>query len=349
MPTQYTPSSWPSGGWRPVAALILAVTTAVVCVETVVRVSGYGPPRWYPQVALDQAWAAAGERVVFVGSSRTLAAVDERAFASALAQPDVATAAVNMGQGFATIATHALGLRYLAERGLLAGATVVVEAPAGLPDAATWRDPWYFRERPQWLLSVMALSDLPALWRSTTPAENALAATFRSVLVGSRLATYREDIRVEALGWVYDRARGGASSATSAEEGEPMVLPARRNPADLERIRAVAVVEGQRWLAGTRTVDWSDTIVRSIVDTVRTAGGRVVFLDVPLSEPMAVALGTPLARRNASTLETAMAQWGARRLVVSATFADRDFPDLWHLSRQGRERFTAALIDAWRQ
>lgn len=326
----------PQGASRLFVLVLGVIIAAGLCLEGVIRASRYQLPRWYPQVAEDQAWRAARDGIVFVGTSRTFAAVDERKVATALG-----TSAVNMGQGFSTITTHALGLRYLAERGALAGTTVMIEAPGGLPDAATWQDPWFFAERPQWLLSVMRVSDVPALWQSDTPLEDTLAVTFRSLAVGSRLAAYREDVRVTSLGWVYDRVRGGASA------GEDIVLPSRRNPEHRERIRQTAVLDGQRWLAGTRHVDWDATVIASLVKTVQAAGGRAVFLTMPLSEAMSIGLQTPIARANRQRFDDALAQWGAARIEVGAAFTDDDFPDLWHLARPGRARFTAALIDAW--
>jgi hypothetical protein len=334
----------PAGAGRVFLAVCGCILAAGLCLEGAVRVAGYTLPRWYPQVEQDQAWRAASDRVVFVGTSRTFASVDERRLAA-----ERAVGAVNMGQGFSTITTHALGIRYLAERGALAGTTVFVEAPGGMPDASTWHDPWYSIERPQWLLSVMSPADLPALWRSATPVEDAFAATFRGLAVGSRFFAYREDVRVTSLGWIYDRARGRTpvSDEDFAGGDEDIVLPARRNPADRARIRAAAVLDGQRWLVGTREVRWDTTVVATLVETVHAAGGRVIFLTIPLSGPMSVGLRTPIALANQLQFDAALARWGATRLAVPVTFTDDDFPDLWHISRQGRDRFTAAVINAW--
>jgi hypothetical protein len=344
MPTPTPRTTLPAGAGRLFLAVGACVLAAGLCLEGAVRVAGYALPRWYPQVAQNQSWRGATDRVVFVGTSRTFAAVDHRRFAASGSVP-----AANMGQGFSTIASHALGLRYLAERGALVGTTVFVEAPGGVPDALTWQDPWYFIERPQWLLSVMKPSDLPALWRSATPVEDAFAVTFRGLAVGSRFFAYREDVRVKSLGWIYDRARGRASVSDEdlAGDEEDIVLPARRNPADRERVREAAVQEGQRWTVGTRPVNWDETVVGTLVRTVQAAGGRVVFLSMPLSDAMAVGLRTPLAQANRLGFDEALVRWGTTRLELPVVFADDDFPDLWHLARQGRDRFSSALIDAW--
>jgi hypothetical protein len=337
-----TLSTLPKGAGRLLLIGLGVILAAGLCLEGAVRASGYRLPRWYPTVAEDQAWRAASNRVVFVGTSRTFASVDERAFSGA-----TGVIAVNMGQGFSTITTHALGLRYLAERAGLAGATVVIEAPGGLPDPATWQDPWFSAERPQWLLSVLRLSDYPALWRSTTPLEDTLTASFRGLAVGSRLAAYREDVRVSSLGWVYDRVRGRSSTDPERDDQEDIVLPVRRNPADRERIRETAVLEGQRWLVGTRHVHWDTTVVATMVKTVQAAGGRVVFLSIPLSSAMTVGIETPLAHANRQSFDVAMTKWGTPLVMVPGEFGDEEIPDLWHLSRRARDRFTAGLVEMW--
>lgn len=341
----HTRTGLPAGAGRCPVTVLGIILAAGVCLEIVVRGAGYQVPRWYPRVAADNAWQSASRRMVFVGTSRTFASIDEDLVASALD-----ARVINLGQGFSTMAGHALGLRYLAERGALTGATVVIEAPGGLPDPATWHDPWFSPERPQWLLSVMRPGDLPSLWRSTSPVEDLMTASFRSLAVGSQVAAYREDVRVRALDWIYDRARGRTSqeSEREAEVAEDIVLPARRNPADRERIRQAAVLDGERWLVGLRDVDWRSAIVSSMVETVRQAGGRVVLLSVPLSHAMSRGLMTPVADANRRRLTEAERQWGVIRVEVPVEFSDDDFPDLWHLSARGRERFTAGFIALWR-
>lgn len=344
MTTPSRPTKLPVGAGRLFLALGGCILAAGLCLEGAVRVAGYTLPRWYPQVAQSPEWRAASGRAVFVGTSRTFAAVDHERVAS-----ERGVAAVNMGQAFSTITTHALGLRYLADRGGVFGTTVFVEAPGGFPDASTWDDPWYFIERPQWLLSVITARDLPSLWRSATPTEDAFAVTFRRLALGSQLSAYREDVRVSSLGWIYDRVSGRASSAADEQVNadDDIVLRARRNPADHQRIRQAAILDGQRWTVGTHEVDWDQTVVATIAETVRAAGGRVVFLTVPLSTPMSVGLRTPMADVNRRRFDEALVRWGATRLDVPVAVTDDDFPDLWHMSRQGRDRFTTALISGW--
>jgi len=157
---------------------------------------------------------------------------------------------------------------------------------------------------------------------------------------------------VTSLGWVYDRVRGRGASAGSVavaaeEDQEDIVLPVRRNPADRERIREAAILEGQRWIVGTRQVDWDTTVVATMVRTVQAAGGRVVFLTLPLSDAMSIGLRTSAAQTNRQRFDEALVRWGTPRMEVPLPLVEDDFPDLWHISRQGRARFTAALINTW--
>jgi hypothetical protein len=325
------------------------LVAAFLILEVAVRQMGYRLPPWYPALAQDQSWRTADHRMVLVGTSRVFAAIDETAVMRTLSTQTTRAAVANMGQGFSSLVTHALGLRLLADEGLLQGATVVVEAPAGLADPLDWRDPWYLPERPQWLVSVMRARDIPALWWSHTPWEDTLGATARTLFGASVLSRYREDVRsaviAQAAGVVPRTPQGASSTGQSGTSA--MVLPAQRSDTDLERIRDVAVVEGQRWTAASRDVVWETTVVASIVAWVQAAGGRVVFADMPLSTPMAAGLQTMQTRRNRKTFRQSAARWGVVVITPDVRVTDDDFPDLWHVSVDARARYTQALMNAW--
>lgn len=342
-----TPATpWPAGATRLCLVLVAAIVVSFLVAEGGVRRMGYALPRWYPQLVDDQAWRGAAHRVVLVGTSRVFAAFDEDAMSAGLSREGTSTRVANMGQGFSNITVHALGLRLLADRGALRGATVVVEAPGGLPEPQDWRAPWVFTERPQWLVSVLRPGDLPALWRSHTNWEDTLGATARTLFGVSVVARYREDVRSAIIAESAALVRNTPPPGTSAP-AENIVLPGQRNVEDLARIRDVAVADGQRWLAASRTVSWNDSVVASLVRTVQGAGGHVVFVDMPLSSPMAAGLQGALAQANREAFRTAAARWNTPVLTPQVAFSDDDFPDLWHLSADARARYTQAVLAAW--
>lgn len=329
------PVRLPRGWRRPVAAFLLATLLVVLIAEGVLRSGIYWYPRWYPSVidALDGQPAEA----IFIGSSRVSAAIDAASFSTAAGH--AATRTFNVGQGFSTIAAHALGLRNLGQRGLLRGTVVFIEAPMRLPDQATWTDhEWYQRPAPHFLLTVLQMGDIPGLWRSRLTFEDKLAATIRWSFSPSLLATSHEDIRVKMLTGVYHRVTARAPVETE-DRG------VRGDIDDLARIQRAAAGEGARMNQIPAVDDWSGTIVSDIVAQVHRDGGRVVFYDMPMSPAMQ--LDSPNAIRSRTAFLEYAARWQTPVLVPDATFGDEDFPDRWHLSNVAQLRFTDALAATW--
>lgn len=343
----------PEGWWRIVALYSAAVMAALALGEAGVRVSGFEPPQWYPQIM-----RALGDRPVrfmFVGSSRVGAAVNAIAFAQA--QPPGADRVYgpvfNSGHGFSTIVSHAIGLRRMADAGQLRGAVVFVEAAGGSPDESTWRGRWYYREAPNFLVSVAGPRDLPGLWRSSMSTDEKVGATARTLLNGSNLAVYAEMVRVSGLGTVYSQARRLQTSAPAESVlSAPLDVRAeggvRGDVDDLARISRAAVEEGARMLREQRFVDnWDGTVAADLVRTVRGGGGEVVFFEMPLSPPMRLASLSETGRRNRASFEAWAAANGIRMLKARREFPAEAFPDVWHMSAAAAGIFTQDLIEAW--
>lgn len=338
---------WPSGATRLGLILLAAVAVVFALAEITVRALQYPLPLWYATLDQDVAWSQTQHRVVLAGSSRIYSAVDDRALAEGLSADGEPVAVANLGQGFSSPASHALGLRRLGNLGLLHGTTVVLEAPGGLADAQDWRDPWYVPERPQWLLSVIEARDLPALWRSRSPVEDLLGFTVRTLFGGSLLMRYREDLRSALMADAAVRLGLRPRPTGSPGSVQRVVLPSQRDEVNLDRILAAAADDGQRWIAGQRTVEWKETVAASMVRTVTEAGGRVVFVEMPLSTAMAAGLQSALAQQNRASFQSAARTWGTPVVSVGLPFTDADFPDGWHLSASARARFTRALTEVW--
>ena len=339
--------------WRALR-LLFGYTAAIVIVlgivEAITRLGGGPPGRlWYPS-AIEQ---AAGQPLglLFVGSSRVQAAIDTSRVAAA--RPGNDTRLVfNAGQGFSTVIEHALGLRRLANRGLLRGTTVFIEAPGGIPDDSRWSDRWYYQEMPDFLLSVMEEGDLRALWRSQMSQEDKIAASIRGTFRSSQIVTYHELMRVRFLSWVDRRYRAVASGP--ALPVTPLELRAaggvRTDLDDRNRIRLEATLEGDRMVREQLPVtDWDARVVGTIVETVRRGGGTVVFFETPLSGPMRRASETPVGLENRRRFLAQTAAWGLRMIPLGHTFPDDDFPDVWHLSARASSVFTDELMAAWQR
>ena len=332
--------------------------TLLVPIEFVASQTRWLGGRWYPDVI--EQLQGLPVRYLFVGSSRVSAAVDGARLEQALRGSGDSTT-VNVGQGFSTIITHALGLRELGDQGLLRGSVVFLEAPQGMPDASTWHDEWYYIEAPYFLLTVMHAHDLPGLWRSNMSAGLKFAATGRLVFAWSRSLTYRERVRAGGLAAAYTAAQdlqrlvvGAGPSADMRAAEERGILRAgggvRIDIDDRQRIRAAAADEGRRMVATQRVVDdWDASVVGDIVRLVRRAGGDVVFYEMPLSSVMRGAYETPTGISNVRSFRRQAAEWRTPILALRRSFPDEEFPDLWHLSREQSVRFTDDLVLSWQK
>lgn len=356
MRTDMTASgSVPRGWWRASAWYAVAIAAALIIGEIGVRLSAFTPAQWYPQVTRQLDGAPA--RYMFVGSSRVGVGVAVIAFAEA--QPPAPSGGIgpvyNMGLGFSTVIGHAIGLRRMADQGLLRGSLVFVEAPEGIPDTSTWRDRWYYREAPSRLVSVAGPRDLPGLWQSGMSVDDKIGATARTALKGSRLAVHAETIRVNGLAAAYQQAaRLRAALAPERESTGRLELRddsgARGDVDDFARIRAAAVEEGRRMLDEQVAVaDWDQTVVAGIAGIVRAGGGEVVFFEMPLSPPMRLAAESDTGRLNARTFRAWAAARGIRVLEQRRDFPADAFPDVWHMSAPAADMFTQDLIEAWRE
>lgn len=376
--TATTHRTLPPHTLRALAVYIVAIVVALALLEGAIRMRRAPQRLWYPAVATQSAGHPL--RTLFVGSSRVQASIDPTRVSAAL-PPANGALDVNVGQGFSTVIEHTLGVRYLAERGLLRGATVFVEVPGGAPDVSQWTSRWYYSEMPDFLLSLITFTDMPVLWRSSMTREEKIAATVRGSLGRSQLFTYHELYRVRFLTDVDQQFRAWSRAlaarmrpspvattsdalASRAEAPSSTGTPAAAAPAtavmregggvrtdgdELARIRAEASREGQRMLREQeRVTDWNARVVADLVRAVRAGGGTVVFFETPLSQPMRMAADTPTGLENQRSFAAEVERWGMRIIPLTRTWPDDQFPDLWHLSADAAKQFTTELMAAWR-
>jgi len=316
-------------------------------------------PRWYS--AAEQAAARGRVDVVFIGSSRVIAAVDVPSFNRAVfAMTGYCLRALNLARGYSTDAQHYLGLRNLltSYSASLEGLTVFIEAPGGLPTGSSWDDAWIASPQPALLVDVLRWNDLVPFWTSAGGGVGEkLHVTLRFVLrpifsTLNRRERIREGLLEAGIPWLVNLGLGRISSNPFREGPAPFepVGPGgiRVDPATLVGARNLAIRLTDEWLAEQRPIrNWSVTIQQDLVDLVRRHGGHVVFFDVPLSSVFSRLYATPLRKEDIRIFKEHAQGWGSRLLRPRVPVSDDDLPDLWHVGPWVAPPFSAELAKDW--
>lgn len=332
---------------------ILLAETALTVREVVVPAGRY----FYHGVSLDAQSAPAD--VLFIGSSR-VAAIHPEAFqkkAQNLSGRGLIVRQVAMG--CSTMAEHYFGLRHLVETAPwgLRGCTVIIEAPLGLGDDATWEDSWVDSRYPTLIAPYLKAEDVARLLRiSNTPWIEKLyiacSKFSRSVYAfsklrsffyfeGERLVRYAGELIKTFFCPGSDTANGMSADLASA-------AGIRADAEGVRQVRKEALLFASRDLHNqVPRRRWDRSVVRDIIDLVRAAGGDVHFFEMPLSSVQAQPLETVLRREDKKIFEARLSQWQSKILRTELAAGDEDFPDLYHLRKSRNNEFSERLAEAY--
>lgn len=304
-------------------------------------------PTWYPK-----AKRLAEQRppdYLFVGSSRTAAAIDASHFAKQIGE---SVNAFNLGMGYSTPAQHFLGLEQIinAAGGRIDGVTVMIETPRHAREFADWDYRWNHPDRPMLMENVLSPDRLVAYWSSTGSIAVKATTTARWLIkplpvfsiphrTGHWLnRQFMEDLPTKLLGaspsgqadMVQD---GGIRTDAQAVENAKRIAQQRTNEASRENKR----------------VDFTDDLViTAICDMVHAAGGEVVFYDVPLISFELDLLAKPDRREQTEEFHQFLEAKGTTVLEPPFQYSDADLPDYWHLAASRRLDYTDALLSAYK-
>lgn len=348
------------GFWKVEALVLLFTFLGVCCADVYFRVQRTKNGDWRNVVWYDMAKAKAEHepvRFIFVGSSAMAAAIDPDAFSGRLAERNVLHGlTLNMGQGYSTLKQHYLGLRNLFWKvpQNLTGCVVVVEMKSGTLNAEARTSPWAFQEAPGFLAPVLTEQDVPDLLLSSDPPLRKLICLWQFALPDypleriSTLIVSRDRLRK----WYLDKAREALISALTT-------LPNSVAAVDLTTAGGIRnsrySVEWARRLA-FETAAAAMLIKKSnppsayarnedIVKLIKSFGGDIVFLSLPMSPLFEKAAATEVGRENQRVSMELVHQWGSRVVQVQFPTSEYDFPDLWHLSGTRAREFSQRVAD----
>lgn len=352
---------WGWGQWF-VIPLAVFVFTEVILRNTFDRF-----PTWYGAAQ----WAASDARVdvVFIGSSRTAAAVNVESFATdVFAITGRCPRGLNLGRPYSTDAEHYLGLRNLftSHPESLQGVTVFVEAPGGLPSnngsglptLERWRTSWVHSMQPWLVVDVLRTKDLLPFWRSQELViSDKVHLTFRFALrkissTLNRRERIREELLEDGIAWLLHltngRIRPNPFTYVPVHYGLASGGGIRTDPASLQVARKAALRFTDQSLKNEKPLrEWDTAVLSDLVQLVRQHGGQVVFFEMPLSSTFARLYATPMRQEDIRIFREHARAWGTPMIRAQLSFAGEDFPDLWHVGPSLAPTFTAELAKAW--
>jgi hypothetical protein len=333
-----------------VAPLSVFGGAAMIVRRTVDRV-----PLWY--AAADRVADRDEVRALFVGSSRTAAAIAASAFERAAGQrASRRVRSLNLGRGASTLVEHYFGIRRLFERhpDHLRGVQVFVESMAGAPDCVTWDDEWAHEDQPALLFEVMPVRELPRYWRTRTPVEEKVAVTLRSFTRPLRFIRRRERFRelltvtaaqrVAAGQWRDAFATADVGVGDDLEGWDPEVTRTEQEWDALRRRQQEAANERR---ARQTFAPWEGSVEDDLVSLVRAHGGEVYFFELPLHSVLRWGLSSPARTEHARRFERWCASRGIADLTPEFRYTDADLPDWSHLDSARAPEFSRALARAW--
>lgn len=296
---------------------------------------------------------------IFIGTSRTICAVDEQTF---LDQIEKRTGhevyGHNMGAGGNRLIWHYLGIRYLYEEAPLQMKNTVflIEAPGQLPEYMYWEDNWVYPRMEQLIVPTMREKDLDELWESDMAVNNKLDLSLRYLFKDWTTFAAREKARWEfldagtktvekGLEWIAGRPKPEDELIENLEfrgnvQGDPDVV---RNA---ERLLADYKLREQEQLSRPWE-DWEDTILQDIVDYVQERGGHVVFFEVPQPSTFDDIYKSEQREIDREKFLAWAEKNGTPLITPDFEYDDGDFPDHFHLGARQAIGYSRALADKY--
>jgi hypothetical protein len=294
---------------------------------------------------------------LFVGTSRIQAAIVPDRFSQAVHDhSNVPVKTLRASRGYSTLLMHYEGIKYLIDRRpeAMKGSYVFVEAASGLVEPQTWTSRWARPEWPTLLSSHLSLNELWSLWWS---GEDRLK--IKALITASQ---FLETARYGAL--VREKLRQKIASLLSpapqsqAEEDNAQIQKGagiRTDSAGIALARKKIIPSMKKWAhvdyerpPVDSPVDWSKSMLASVVETMRRHGGEVILYTMPLSSPAQSVIeeSVQLRRERRRLKEWAKAN-SVPFLKVDFSHTDEDFPDLAHLRKSAAPEYTQKVATTY--
>lgn len=303
---------------------------------------------------------------LFVGTSRIQAAIAPHRFTRAVdSSRATPITTLRASRGYSTLLMHYEGVKHLIDQRpeAMRGSLVFVEAPAGLAEPQTWTSRWARPEWPTLLSSHLSLPDLALFWwkgedtlstKTMITASQFLETTRYGTVMRSKIRQLSGSLLSALPSWEEhsEEKRNDASGEASRQRTETDIQKGagiRTDSAGIALARQKIIPSMEKWAHvdyKRSPVNWEESILASMVETVRQHGGEVILYTMPLSSPaQSVIEESSVLQQERRRLQ----RWANHRSVpflhVDFPHSDADFPDLAHLRRSKASTYTQQL--AW--
>ncbi|WP_162892237.1 SGNH/GDSL hydrolase family protein [Salinibacter ruber] len=222
---------------------------------------------------------------------------------------------------------------------------VFVEAPVGLVEPQKWTGRWARPEWPTLLSSNLSVAEIVSLWwRADDPVWNKAVISAASF---SDLVRYGPVIRNKVHSWMSSLIQVHSEAPDGNIESLPEGAGIRTDSAGVALAREKIIPSMRKWAHvdyERSSLQWKESVLASLVETVRAHGGEVVLYTMPVSTPSkSVIEKSQMLRAERDRLKDWAETRGIPFLNVDFPYSNEDFPDLAHLRSSEALAFSRRL------
>jgi hypothetical protein len=293
--------------------------------------------------------------LILVGSSRVAASIDADTLSSDLSNRFKKPITVaNLGRGYSTpqdkfLAFKALFAKYSSH---LQNTWLLIEAPQGIPDWATWNSPWAVQQEPGLISTYLEPTDFfqMALHSSTPRPLVAEIGLYRISRTALALRKVRDSLAVRIQTWrptwpALSSQSGPHSSSDPILTESGGILSA---PQVIQAARQLVQSPLENSTSGDQKKSpalppFDETIWAQVIQLAQQYKVRVAFFQPPMStdDIQKTKLLFPNAALQQRSIE--FANQGIAVLPANTSFPDSDYPDLLHLKPTQSKVFAQSL------
>ncbi len=332
----------------------------------------YGDSKGLPALALEEV------DILFLGNSRVAAGIDADQFREKLQKRggehlSELKGVVNGGYGSTTMFQYLFALKALENKqpGALQGSYVLMEAPNGI---GSWnnRGAWTYNDFDDRMLAGLLNDEsFDRLWSdSDYDLESKLRLSVLHGFQDSDLYTKRYYFRIGLFrkmtklieNNVINRVNKEPSRSVKVNIAEAGGIRTDNKAVNSCRNRILKLRESLVSRADksnqinpdlfigsipTNEPDWEKCSLREVVEYVEGKGGEFVFFRMPISSPLRDIYNEILSEDDYGSFFENATSWGADYISVNYQPEDENYPDLLHMNRDARRRFTDELSDSF--